>query len=117
MQQTTNQLKKTMSPTYQNNPKARKASQRRRALPKAMMIGRRIYRPVENASINYAPQRRSIRRSDQELKRTSIASSVKIVMKTTITISTASFANKYTQIIAKTKMMISGSDATIANDG
>jgi len=66
-----------------------------------------IYRRVENVLTNCALLRKYTKRLDQEWKIINIGSSAKIVIKTIITIYTASFANRFISI-TKTKILISG---------
>jgi hypothetical protein len=67
-----------------------------------------ICRPVANVLTNSALLRKYTKRLDLEWKKINIASSVKIVIKTIITIYTASFASRFISIASKMKMMISG---------
>ena len=81
------------------------------------MKGKRNYPLAENASINYAPPKKYIKKYGQELRTTSTASSAKTAIRTTTTIFIASSVSKYTPITARTKTTISGSAAITANAG
>ena len=72
---------------------------------------------VESASINFVPQKKYTRRFALEYNKTSTAFSAKTAMKITTITSIANSANKFTRIVARTRMTTSGSDATIAKDG
>ena len=72
---------------------------------------------VENASISYALQRKYTKKFDLESKRINIVFSVKIVMKIIIITFIVNFANKYTRIVVRIRMMINGSAVIIAKDG
>ena len=75
------------------------------------------YHQVVSVLTNYAHQRKFLRRSDQELKITSIDFSVEHATIITITIYIVNFVSKFTQQTAKIKMMTNGLDAIIARDG
>jgi hypothetical protein len=63
---------------------------------------------VEDASISYALQKKSTRKSVHESNRTNIVFSAKTVMKTILATFSASFANKFTQSTARMKTTTSG---------
>jgi len=72
---------------------------------------------AENVSINFALQKKFIKRFVQEYNKISIVFSARIVMKITTITFIANFVNKFIQIVAKMKMMINGLAAIIAKDG
>ena len=79
-----------------------------KAIAKVKIRGKMFYLQVANALTNSAPPKKYIRRLDLEFKTINIDSSVKIATKTTTITCIVSFANRFTQTIAKIKMMISG---------
>lgn len=101
-------MKKTKNLISHSLPKAPKARKSKRALMKAMTREKKTSQQVENASINCALPKKYTKRSGLGFNKTNTASFAKIVMRTTITISIASFASRSIRIIVKMKMMTNG---------
>jgi len=114
-----NLWKKMNNQIFQSNPTQKVLKK----VPKVWKVKATIHKKkknflqAENVSINFALQKKFIKRFVQEYNKISIVFSARIVMKITTITFIANFVNKFIQIVAKMKMMINGLAAIIAKDG
>ena len=101
----------------QKNKKAKRVRKKRKVKLRVINKGNNSFQRAESVSISYAHPRKYIRKYDQELKRISIDSFVKIAIRTIITIFTVNFASKSILITVKMRMTISGLDVITVTDG
>jgi len=102
---------------YHKKKKAKRVRKKRKAKHKVINKENNNFQLAENVLINFAHPRKYIRKYVQELKRISIDSFAKTVIKTIITIFTVNFVSKSIPIIVKMKMMTNGLDVITVIDG